>query len=528
MILLLPLLLISTAVASPLLGKEQCAKGPPYWCQNVKIASQCGAVTHCQQNIWNKPTAKSVPCDFCKEVLGVVGNLLKDNATETEILGYLEKACQLIPDQGMSDECKDMVENYFPIVMAIIKGELADPNVTCCALGLCKSLQQQLGAAAATAQQILSNEIPKVDLSKVVSPFIANIPLLLHPQGKTEEAPPAEDGDVCKDCVTLVSDAQAEAKANSSFVNRIVEQIKEQCDLLGSGMADLCKEYVSQYAPLVIQQLMSMDQKPEDICARAGFCASSVKSVPMQTLVAAKLFPATKVIQATKVSAPAKNLVKVRDSPQCAVCEYVMKEIESMVEQEKTEESIIHAVKVVCSILPDTLSAQCRDLIESYGQAIIELLIQEADPKTICTVLGLCKDASRLYIPAMDQARFKAGDFCQVCQMAVRYIDGILQQNATEAEIEAAVQKVCSFLPAAMQEECDQLVEQYEPMLVQLLLQILDPDFVCTKLSACPSASQPNLLGSEQCSWGPSFWCKNMDTASRCNAVEHCRRHVWN
>ncbi|XP_041124402.1 prosaposin-like isoform X1 [Polyodon spathula] len=529
MMFLLPLLFICTAVASPLLGKEQCANGPPYWCQNVKTASQCEAVAHCQQNVWNKPTAKSVPCDLCKEVLGVVGNLLKDNATEAEILGYLEKACELIPDKGVSGECKDMVDNYFPIVMGIIKGELEDPNVACCALGLCKSLQQQLGAAAATAQQILSNKIPEVDLSKVVSPFIANIPLLLYPQGKTEEAPPAEDGDVCKDCVTFVSDAQAEAKANSSFVNRIVEQIKEQCDLLGSGMADLCKEYVSQYAPLIIQQLMSMDQKPQDICARAGFCASSVKSVPMQTLFAAKLFPAAKVVPATKISAPAKQrLVKARDSPQCAVCEYVIKEIESMVEQEKTEESVIHAVEKVCSILPATLSAQCHDLIESYGQAIIELLLQQADPKTICTVLGLCKDASRLYIPAVDQARFKAGDFCQVCKMAVSYIDGILQQNATEAEIKAAVQKVCSFLPAAMQEECDQLVEQYEPMLVQLLLQMLDPDFVCTKLGVCASAAKPNLLGSEQCSWGPSFWCKNMDTASRCNAVEHCRRHVWN
>lgn len=27
--------------------------------------------------------------------------------------------------------------------------------------------------------------------------------------------------------------------------------------------------------------------------------------------------------------------------------------------------------------------------------------------------------------------------------------------------------------------QCDQLVEQYEPVLVQLLLQMMDPDFVC-------------------------------------------------
>ena len=108
----------------------------------------------------------------------------------------------------------------------------------------------------------------------------------------------------------------------------------------------------------------------------------------------------------------------------------------------------------------------------------------------------------------MDMARFKSGGFCDVCKMAVRYIDGILEQNATEAQIEDAVRKVCNFMPASVRTEvtiielctcstfvllfvfssvtiyvlypqCDQLVEQYEPVLVQLLLQMLDPDFVC-------------------------------------------------
>lgn len=106
---------------------------------------------------------------------------------------------------------------------------------------------------------------------------------------------------------------------------------------------------------------------------------------------------------------------------------------------------------------------------------------------------------------ALDQARFKAGGYCDVCKMAVTYIDGILEKNATEAQIEEAVRKVCSFLPDSLQTEvshliffacvtftcdglalipvchqqCDQMIQQYEPMLIQLLLQMLDPDFVC-------------------------------------------------
>lgn len=62
------------------------------------------------------------------------------------------------------------------------------------------------------------------------------------------------------------------------------------------------------------------------------------------------------------------------------------------------QEQVVQAVEKVCSILPATLSAQCKDLMDTYGQAIIELLIQEADPKTVCSLLGLCKGASRAYI----------------------------------------------------------------------------------------------------------------------------------
>lgn len=35
-------------------------------------------------------------------------------------------------------------------------------------------------------------------------------------------------------------------------------------------------------------------------------------------------------------------------------------------------------------------------------------------------------------------------------------------------------------------------------------------------MGACPEAVR-RLLGTEQCSWGPAFWCKNAETASRCN-----------
>uniref|UniRef100_A0A1A8KVP6 Prosaposin n=1 Tax=Nothobranchius kuhntae TaxID=321403 RepID=A0A1A8KVP6_NOTKU len=525
--LLLTLLFVSSAVATPLLGTEQCARGAPYWCQNVKTASLCGAVAHCQQNVWNKPQLKTVPCDLCKEVLMVVEQLLKDNATESEILWYLEKACQLIPEKDLTSECKEIVDNYYPILYGIITGELQDPGVVCGAMGLCKSQQMSL-AMFPVQEKLTSNEIPENDVLQV-SPFLLNVPGLLYPQEnlkESKETPKQENDVVCDDCVKFLTDAQNEAKSNTTFVDALIASIEKQCELLGPGMSDICKQYVGEYGTVVIQQLMSMEQEPKDICSRAGFCAA-VKSAPMLDLQPAKTVPAAQLFPAMRVeSTPVKQMVRVHEPPACAICEFVMKQVESMLEDQATEEQIVHAVESVCSFLPSTLTAQCKDLVETYGQAIIELLVQQADPKTVCTVLALCNGANRAFVEVLNQPRFEAGGYCDVCKLAVKYIDGILEKNATEAEIEEAVKKVCSFLPDSYRTECDQLIEQYEPMLVQMMLQMLDPDFVCTKVGACPEATR-KLLGTERCSWGPDFWCKNMQTASLCNAVAHCRRHVW-
>ncbi|XP_022910966.2 prosaposin [Onthophagus taurus] len=40
-------------------------------------------------------------------------------------------------------------------------------------------------------------------------------------------------------------------------------------------------------------------------------------------------------------------------------------------------------------------------------------------------------------------------------------------------------------------------------------------------------ATPSHLLGSKQCTWGPSYWCSNLTAASGCHAVPHCIQTVW-
>ncbi|XP_037660341.1 prosaposin isoform X2 [Choloepus didactylus] len=517
--------LLGAAVASPVLGLKECTRGSVVWCQNVKTAADCGAVKHCLQTVWNQPSVKSLSCDICKDVITEAGNLLKDNATEVEILTYLEKTCDWLPKPNLSASCKEIVDSYLPVILDMIKGQMSRPGEVCSALNLCESLQKHL-AELNHQKQLESNNIPEVDLSEVVAPFMTNIPLLLYPQNGPRSKPqPKAGGDVCQDCIQMVTDIQNAVRTNATFVEALVAHAKEQCDRLGPGLADMCKNYINQYSEIAVQMMMHMDQQPKEICGLTGFC-EEVKEMPMQTLIPAKVatenvIPALELVEPIK-----KDLVQVKADIYCEACEYVVKEVVKLIDSNRTEEEIIHSFEKMCSKLPTSLSDECQEVVDTYGRSILSLLLLEISPELVCNMLHLCSTQG---LPALTAhvTRRKDGGFCEVCKKLVTYLDHNLEKNSTKQEILAALEKGCSLLPDPYQKQCDQFVTEYEPVLLEVLVEVLDPSFVCLKIGACPSAHKP-LLGTEKCVWGPSYWCQNLETAAQCNAVEHCKRHVWN
>ncbi|XP_070608305.1 prosaposin [Erythrolamprus reginae] len=510
--------LAAVALTTPLLLKKDCTKGPEVWCQNLRTASDCKAVKHCQQNVWNKPTVESIPCDLCKEMVQIVGKLLKNNDTTEEIDGYLEKVCEFLPKSDMVDECKEIVESYLPSILDLVKSELENPQVVCSSLTLCQSLQKHL-AEVKLQNQLKSNKIPELDFSELASPFMANVPLLLYPQDKPmKETKGNGNGNVCDDCVQLVIDLQEAVRNNETFIPSLIEHAKKQCERLGPSISEVCKGYITEYSSLAIQMIMHMP--PEDICNTIGFC-SSLKSVPLQALVPAKVIsPAN--IEPVETNPSEKEAFSI-----CEVCTIMVEEVASLLESNKTEEEMIQGMEKVCLVLPKKTREECKDFVETYGKSILDMLLEATSPKLVCVMLRCCNNDNILPAEEIVPVQSEAGNVCDVCKMIVAYADKELAKNATTAEIEAFMERVCHYLPESVSDQCVQFVQQYEPTVVQLLAEMMDPTFVCSKLGVCTAATEP-LLGSEFCVRGPGYWCKNMETATECNAVEHCKRHVWN
>lgn len=86
---------------------------------------------------------------------------------------------------------------------------------------------------------------------------------------------------------------------------------------------------------------------------------------------------------------------KVSTSPQCVVCEAVMTELDNILKENRSRQAIENALQMVCSKLPTTISKECSDFVNQYADLVINLLIQEVDPKNVCTALKLCSSLKK-------------------------------------------------------------------------------------------------------------------------------------
>ncbi|XP_020850194.2 prosaposin-like [Phascolarctos cinereus] len=79
----------------------------------------------------------------------------------------------------------------------------------------------------------------------------------------------------------------------------------------------------------------------------------------------------------------------------------------------------------------------------------------------------------------------KAGPTCELCQYVIKEIIKLLEGNKTKEDVINAAEEVCSVIPGYVAGSCRDLVDTFGLSIMHLLLEEIDPDFMCSTLNVC-------------------------------------------
>lgn len=496
-----------------------------------------------------KQPGATLQCQICELVVGSIDSIIGQNRSEAAIQQAIDDICNILPS-GIRSQCLSFVNEYASVVIQLILEEL-DPNAVCVKIGLCDNV---------TTPQEVQPEVTWCDVCKLVMGAIDDL------LGSNRSEPAVENAleKVCNmfpdtirsECVIFVSTyapdiinllvqeldpsdvcrtlklcpreeetpVQITPKPKAQPLCDICKLVLQQVDIvLGDNRTEPeveraldkactyfpetiqaeCQSFVNAYAPAVIN-LLIQEIKPSEVCKKLGLCK---EEATVQTH-----------LPHTIEEAPADDL-------ECAVCHAIIAEINNIIGEDRSEQAIIKAVEVVCDFLSGDLKLQCKSEVENYGPAVLDLLQHMDDPKAVCRVLKACSEAE---VEPQPQSPPGESETCIICRTLATYAGEALNDQVTEQEIVKLLEDVCSVLPGNLMNQCVVLVEQFAPMLIELLAEKDDPLQVCRALKLCASensSQQPHLVGVDSCTFGPAYWCANIDHARQCQAVEHCVEH---
>ncbi|CAF0986520.1 unnamed protein product [Didymodactylos carnosus] len=161
----------------------------------------------------------------------------------------------------------------------------------------------------------------------------------------------------------------------------------------------------------------------------------------------------------------------------CVMCEFVIHVLQEFISENSSESEVEKWLEYVCQIMPSTIRSECRSFIESYGPAVVSVLVRDFDPATVCKKIKVC--VSEVAVQQLtNPSKLAVQDTvpCTLCKFVVTYLETTLVDNKTEEAVISALEKVCQALEPKDRIPCLLFVTVYGPKLEELLLTFVTPE----------------------------------------------------
>ncbi|KAG2331414.1 hypothetical protein Bca52824_002594 [Brassica carinata] len=100
-------------------------------------------------------------------------------------------------------------------------------------------------------------------------------------------------------------------------------------------------------------------------------------------------------------------------------------------------------------------SKECKTVIGQYGKTMLNSLLSQADPRKVCSQIGLCgfQESMRIKSVLDDGTSDLINEaMCSVCEMAAVWMQSELTQNETQERILTYAAELCDHIPSPNQQ----------------------------------------------------------------------------
>jgi hypothetical protein len=273
-------------------------------------------------------------CSECELVVNFVEQWVENNATESQIIQYLQTVCGLFP--AYQDTCDAIAEQGASQVISWIEAN-ETPASICSQLGLCTSQ---------ATKKIGTFKIPNISSMK-------NVKLPIPAKAQRPHLNDVE----CDGCIEIVGIIENWLD-QSNNQEEVISAVEVVCTYM-PGWESTCDAIITTGVPTVVQWIDTYENS-STVCEQLGLCGSKAIAAPIK---------------------------KVTDD--CGDCSSIVAMIENYLLSNYSESVIVQYVEIACTVVPQWTSL-CDSYISAGVPQIIQWIEENETAQDICTEIGFC------------------------------------------------------------------------------------------------------------------------------------------
>merc|ERR1740128_644633 len=188
---------------------------------------------------------------------------------------------------------------------------------------------------------------------------------------------------------------------------------------------------------------------------------------------------------------------------ECEFCTKVVKHWIDVYASDSSLEEFKEILDGICDKVDSKNSDHCKHIVDDYYIPIFEY-VRQIDPGMVCSLVGLCGNkgffelddsvpVSSLFIqpeetrmvPLVAAKKERTETGCVMCEYVLNELQTFLKNGDTEEEIKEYIDAVCDHMPSVIKGECRKFVDDYGALILDYLVQEIDPSQICTKIKLC-------------------------------------------